>query len=122
MKNLTLGILMLIMLTPSLACAMAFCPMQKTEASEMSCHESNDNGNILMLALDCMGVDLFQKDVSNDINPDQSTEKIDLVWIDLQNQTSAQLRSAHEIRGPPERLDIAQTRPSIILTTQRLRI
>ena len=91
MKRYLLGFLMLTMLTPSLACAMAFCPMETTQTPGVSCHESNDETAAPMLALDCMGVDLFQQDVNNDIQPDQSIKKIDYAWADLlkKSQNSA---------------------------------
>ena len=91
-EKLLLGLLMLIMLTPSLACAMTVCPMQKVKGSDMSCHQSGENG-APMLVLDCMGLDLFQQDVNNDFQPDQSIEKIDYVWADLFNNTGFESNS-----------------------------
>lgn len=123
MKSYVLGLLMLIMLTPSLACAMTVCPMQAAQSgTNMSCHDVQDSVKAPMLVMDCLGVDLFQQDVNNDFQPDQSIEKIDYVWADLFNNAGFEPNSMHDIRGPPEWLDIPRLKPSIILTTQRLRI
>lgn len=114
---------MLIMLTPSLACAMTICPMQKAQASDMPCHKSaDDKTKAPMMLKDCMGIDLFQQDVTFDFQPDQTIEKMDFVWAELLNNNSFELNSINHIRGPPEWLDTPRRQPSIILTTQRLRI
>lgn len=123
MKRFLFGLMLLAMLTPSLACAMTFCPMQKTQSSEMPCHQSDDGNGLPMLVLDCMGVDLFQQDVSYDFQPNQSFEKIDYVSIDIfALQNSFQMK-ANEIRGPPEWYEpTSLTDQSLFLTTRRLRI
>jgi len=114
---------MLIMFTPSLACAMSFCPMQKAQAADMPCHQSGDDKTKApMMFKDCMGVDLFQQDVSHDFQPDQSLEKVEYVWAGLLSDISLAPNSSHDIRGPPDWPDILRLNPSIILTTQRLRI
>ena len=123
MKTYVLGLLMLIMLTPSLACAMTVCPMQKAQAADMPCHQSADEETKApMMLKDCMGIDLFQQNVSHDFQPDQSIEKIDYVWADFLNNNDFVLNSTNDIRGPPEWLQVPRLHPSIILTTQRLRL
>lgn len=122
MRKAFLGFMTLLMFTPVLVCAMAFCPMQAAQAAEMEpCHQSDDNQG-LMLSLDCMGVDLFQQDVSNDIQPDLSVDSIYYAWVDLVAEYSFQPNNINGIRGPPDRTIDPQNQPSLILTTQRFRI
>lgn len=122
MRKTFLGILTLLMLTPALTCAMAFCPMQTAQAAGgQPCHEADDDAG-LMLALDCMGVDLFQADVSNDVQPDLSVVSLDYVWADLVVAYNFQPNSINGIRGPPDRSVVPQSQLSLILTTQRFRI
>lgn len=122
MRKYLLGILTVLMLTPALTCAMAFCPMQTAQAAgQQPCHEVND-GDTLMLALDCMGVDLFQASVSNDIQPDLSIDTVDFVWTDLVTDYTVLASNINAIRGPPNRAERLNTAPSLILTTQRFRI
>ena len=115
------------MFTPSLVCAMNFCPMQSsTQVNEHKpCHQSeNRKKQGLMLVVDCMGVDLFQSDVLSDVpQPDQSVNIIHIVWADLTAEYSfLPYNTIHGIRGPPEWAGRPQRQPSIILTTQRFRI
>ncbi len=122
MRKYLLGVLTVLMLTPALTCAMAFCPMQTAQAAgEQPCHEAND-GDSLMLALDCMGVDLFQQDANNNIQPDLSMDSVDFVWTDLVTDYTFLASNVNAIRGPPDRADLPNTAPSLILTTQRFRI
>ncbi len=123
MSKFLLGFMTFLMLTPVLACAMAFCPMQTAQAAEQEpCHEAEDNDSGPMLALDCMGVDLFQQDVSNDIQPDSSVDSSSYVWADQVADYSFLPGSINSIRGPPDRGKQPQNQPSTILTTQRFRI
>lgn len=121
MRKTLLGFMMLLMLTPILVCAMAFCPMQAQAAEGEPCHQSDDNQG-LMLSLDCMGVDLFQQDISNDIQPDQSVDSVVFAWADLVAEYNFQPDNINSIRGPPDRTIDPQSQPSLILTTQRFRI
>lgn len=120
MKKAFLGFITFLMLTPSLACAMEFCPMMYSE-SQMPCHEVSDEDGI-MFVLDCMGVDLFQQDISNDFQFDQSMETVGYDWVDLNTRYNFQPQHNNGIRGPPITIELTQTEPSLILTTQRFRI
>ena len=120
MKHFLLGLMVVLVLTPVLACAMPFCPTQVNAAKEQPCHQANSNDGP-MLVLDCMGVDLFQQDVSNDIQPDLSVDTIDYAWADSVIRYSFKSSHSNDIRGPPEQSG-PLSRRSIILTTQRLRI
>jgi len=118
MKKILLGFMTLLMLTPVLACGMAFCPTMASAAEDQPCHESGDMGesSAPMLAIDCMGVDLFQADVSNDLQLNLSVDSVGYAWADLITEHNFQSNNINSIRGPPDRPPNAE--PSIILTTQ----
>lgn len=125
MRRLTLTFLTFLAVIPSLVCFMAFCPMQSAQASEpVPCHEKSadtEDGGI-MLVSDCMGVDFFMNNATNDIQPDQSVDTLDFAWADLSVSYSFEPQNINGIRGPPPQ-DVA-TSPSrpLYLTTQRFRI
>ncbi len=121
MKKMLLGFMTLLMLTPVLMCGMVFCPTMANAAEQQPCHQTGDS-NGLMLVVDCMGVDLFQQDVSNNIQPDLSVDSVDYAWADLVDNYSFQPDNINGIRGPPDRTVEPQNQLSIILTTQRFRI
>jgi hypothetical protein len=125
MRKTLLGLMTLLMLTPVLACAMTFCPMQAAQAAEPEpCHETQDKdkgAKLPMLVLDCMNVDLFQQDMVVDYEIEQQAD-ISFSWADLTTDYGFLKDQAHVIRGPPDEwLHISQTQPSTILTTQRFR-
>jgi len=123
MKRVLPGFLVLLMLTPSLVCFMAFCPTQAK--AEMLCHQdSNDDNSDLMFFSDCSGVDLQQaNDEASLKKPDQSFE---LVFYDLAHLTAKHqfLNGLEKARAPPGYMDrsISFATPPVILTTQRFRI
>ncbi|MEZ5814235.1 MAG: hypothetical protein R3E13_05870 [Alphaproteobacteria bacterium] len=121
MRKALLGFMTFLMLTPVLACGMASCPTMANAAEQEPCHQTDDNDG-LMLTIDCMGVDLFQQNVSNDIQPDLSVDSIDYAWVDLIADDSFTPDNINGIRGPPDWAQRPQSEPSIILTTQRFRI
>ncbi|MCB9982721.1 MAG: hypothetical protein H6861_03465 [Rhodospirillales bacterium] len=113
------------MLTPILTCAMPFCPMKGAQAAEAKpCHQSKDSKKSgPMMALDCMGVDLFQPSLQADVpQPDTSVDVIHFVWADLTADYGFQPVDIHGIRGPPDWAGRTPGQPSLILTTQRFRI
>lgn len=127
MKKAFIGFMTLLMLTPSLACAMTFCPMKSGTAeqsmSEMSmpCHQTaTDDG--VMLILDCMGVDLFQQDACSSFSNEQSIESLDYAWLELASEYGFQPSNTQSIRGPPNTFSVPHETRSIILTTQRFRV
>ncbi len=125
MRKILLGLMTFLMFTPSLACAMAFCLMQSAQAEEQKpCHKSEDGKKDgPMLALDCMGVNLFQQDALVDVpQPDGSVDIIHFAWTDLTANYSFQPTDIHGIRGPPDWAGLTSNQPSLILTTQRFRI
>ena len=131
MKKLTLTLLTLLMVMPSLVCSMSLCPMGSAQAAEidsppMPCHEQAkdnkfDNGAV-MLMTDCMGVDLQKADTAQVNAPDLSSNII--IYPAFTNIITTQLTSlsSNAIRGPPPQIDIVAISSSIYQTTQRFRI
>lgn len=121
---------MLLMLTPTLACAMTFCPMQEAVAAQAepehkSCHDmmepEKEEPSSLMFMLDCMGVDLFQQDHSFDIRPDMVLSDIDHVWGDFTSEYNFRPENINAIRDPPDKHIELRGQPSLIHITQRFR-
>ena len=120
MKQFLLSFLMVVMLTPSLVCAMPVCMDEALAAkAKMPCadhapHDSDkkeNKSNKLTLMSDCAGVDMQKADTSS--------------W-DKTDETASDFivhRDVGTIRGPPPDWPaLSRTQPSILLTTQRFRI
>lgn len=151
MRKILLSFLMLIMLTPSLACAMPVCAAPAAAAkAQCAAHAEHmsmahnadageDHGGMNhnshagkqekqsssgMLMKDCMGVELQKADNSPSIyKPDISKDAPVILAFNVQPVSVWTLDDVRGIRGPPpEWPSHSQTKPSIILTTQRLRI
>ncbi len=124
MRTTLLGLMMFLMLTPILTCAMTFCPMQSAQAAgSESCHDMEDEGaEPPMFSIDCMGIDLFQQDTNHDFQPDLVLTSIDPVWSDLVADYNFRPEYINSIRGPPDKFIEPRGQPSIILNTQRFRI
>lgn len=133
MKRLLLGFLVLLMLTPSLACAMPVC-FDKAEAAktEQPCaghtsehhgDKSEPKGKKAGLMADCMGVDFQKADTASFEKPDLKSDSV--VYALVADVVIAQTlhTDVGTIRGPPPDWPaLSQIQPSILLTTQRLRI
>lgn len=131
-KNIFLSLMVLLMITPSLACAMPLCMNEIKENGVVSkpCaehHEASENqkGDVgsVMFMLDCMGVDLQKADAVSFEKADIQLDPIHQPFINNAVLSQNIFESAAIIRGPPpDRGEYKQTYQSIILTTQRLRI
>lgn len=133
MRKFLLSFLMLIMLTPSLACAMPICadPVEAA-ATEQPCagHTSHgeskkeDQSGKVMLLKDCMGLELQVADSAASIQKPDLVKAIPFILAaDIQTVPFWTVSDNTGIRGPPpDWPGHSQTRPSILLTTQRLRI
>jgi len=131
MRKFLAHLLMLVMLTPSLACAMPLCAdeVQVTTAEQpcaghTSHHETKKENKPAKVNLikDCMGVDLQTADIQLLQKPDIQASSVFIIATD---RVSAELSLDDKIsiRGPPPDWPyISQIQPSIILTTQRFRI
>lgn len=133
MRKILLGFMLLLMLTPSLACAMPVC-FDKAEAakanqpcaghaSEHHGDKSEPKGKKAGLMADCMGVDFQKADTASLEKPDlKSDSVVYALMADVVIKPMAHT-DAGTIRGPPPDWPaLSQTQPSILLTTQRLRI
>lgn len=125
MRRLTLAFLTFLAVIPSLMCFMAFCPMQSAQASEpVPCHEksadSEDGG--VMLVSDCMGVDFFMQDATNNFEIDQQIDTLDFAWADITATQGFEPRNINAIRGPPPSANATSPSRPLYLTTQRFRI
>jgi hypothetical protein len=133
MKRFLISFLALLMLTPSLACAMSTCgngDAQVEASTEQPCAghhlgsgQENKNTPKVNLLLDCMGVDMQKADTASIDNPNLKKE---LVAYDIATGINASLFVHTNIRPirapPPEWSTPLQAASLIILTTQRFRI
>lgn len=81
MKRLVALVLLFALLTPSLVCGMAFCPIQSAQAAVKTdpppCHEAKSTPSKgPMFVLDCMGVDLFSGSSAHVLTPPDLTPAI----------------------------------------------
>jgi hypothetical protein len=123
MKRLLLTLMMLVMLTPSLACAKICCPdsPKPSPSKEMPCHHQDKKSSEIKFMKDCAQIDL--QGVA-----DQSLVKKQLVQADdffIPIEAAAipfnHAVASHGIRAPPRRLGNFSPLP-VYLSTQRLRI
>lgn len=121
------------MLTPSLACAMPVCADKveavKTQqpcaghASEHHGSKSEPKGNKAGLMADCMGVDFQKADTASLEKPDLKSDSVVYALVADVVIAPTPHTDVGTIRGPPPDWPaLSQTQPSILLTTQRLRI
>jgi hypothetical protein len=132
MKQLLLGFLMLVMLTPSLVCAMPMCTDEALAAkAEVPCadhvdHHGDKNegqSNKPTFMSDCAGVDMQKADLTSLEKPDLKSNSLVYVLTDASVLNNLSHTDVGSIRGPPPDWPaLSQTHPSILLTTQRLRI
>ena len=122
MKKAILGFLTLLMLTPVMVCAMAYCPMQSAQAADvMPCHDMDDNES-LTLAIDCMGGDIsFVTDDEVEL-PDLSLTDVTYDPI-LASETMLPAAIHNDpIRGPPQLHIHPAERNILFQKSQRIRI
>jgi hypothetical protein len=132
MKKFLLGFLMLMMLTPSLACAMPMCADETQAAkAEQPCadHVSHHGDkesipkNKAGLMADCMGVDFQTADTTSLEKSDIKTSPIFFAVVDETTFQFLGYTDTGTIRGPPPDWPApSRTHPPILLTTQRFRI
>ncbi len=125
MRRTTLTFMTLLAVLPSLMCFMAFCPMQSAQASEpVPCHEQAEqtDGGGVMLMSDCMGIDFFSANTSNDFQPELQIDTLDFAWADISSIHSVEPSNVNTIRGPPLTKDIRSPSQPLYFTTQRFRI
>lgn len=128
-------LMMLLLLTPGLACASSICNMLE-RSQQQPCHDmgadtkqtaaEQENAKYgVMFLMDCAGIDFQTVSPFPDITgPDISFEKLLVLdGLDFLPASNFPPLAVHAIRGPPPQWVLFATfQPSIILTTQRLRI
>lgn len=133
MRKFLLSFLILLMLTPSLACAMPVCanPAEAAAAKPPCADHMDHHGDKKekksssgMLMKDCMGLELQVADNGPSIHkPDVSKDLPFIAVVAILPVSVLTPGDTTGIRGPPpDWPGHSQTQPSILLTTQRLRI
>lgn len=129
MRKLLLTFAVVLLLMPTMACAMSTCPINAEEQNaeqQMPCHpgmsEQSNADDMVMTILECMGLELFQTNVDYDAHLKTSLDQSDVVWAHLVADYTFDGREANVIRGPPRHLNVDPSQHSLYLKTQRLRI
>lgn len=133
MKKLFFAFLMLLMVTPGLACG-PFLGIGKAQAAQVSMPDMPDCKGMGMegskktpdsehvFFKDCSKVDLFGADHASLEKPDLGGKVFFIAWAATTPEYNFTPAAANAIRGPPpDWPDVSQTQPSILLTTQRFR-
>ena len=127
MKKLALSLLVLLMLTPGLVCAMPLCAPETKVVKEaaMPCpenqgHSSKKNSNELMLFQDCTKSDFKAADYDFSIKKSDQLTKVSFDAVQSNQISGFQLAAAKTIRGPPPDWP-HHAQPPILLTTSRIR-
>lgn len=129
MKGFFLSFLMLVMLTPSLACAMPCADSrQAVQATPCADHaaapETKKTSDTVKLVIDCMGVDMQAAADHHAalIKPDTGA---DIIVYALADQILLPRPGDAEpkiLGPPPDSPASSETHPSILLTTKRFRL
>lgn len=137
MRKIFLCFLTIVMLMPSLACAMPVCgPQAQAEAAKKQpcaehctdcaghAHKDQKKSGKPMLMKDCMGLEFQVTDNGPSIHkPDVTKDAPAILAAHVLPVMIWTPGDAVEIRGPPpEWPALSQIQPSIILTTQRFRV
>ncbi|MCI0405342.1 MAG: hypothetical protein L0209_04600 [candidate division Zixibacteria bacterium] len=133
MRKLLIHLLMLVMLTPGLACG-PLMGMDKARAAPsmqermedcpgmgMAVQEQAPDGNHVFFK-DCSKTDLFGADQAVLEKPDLGGKVFLVAWAAIVPAYDFSPMAANAIRGPPpDWPNLSETQPSILLTTQRFR-
>jgi len=130
MRKLLIHLLMLLMLTPSLACGpiLGAAKAQAAQAAMPDCkgmgmdsQKKVPDGDHVFFK-DCSKTDLFGADHANLEKPDLDGKVFFVAWATKTPEYSYTPAGANAIRGPPpDWPGLSQTQPPILLTTQRFR-
>lgn len=131
MKKILYALMMLVMLTPSLACAATTCAAmgqhsQVQKLDEPPCHgeAQQDSGSVnLMFFKDCTKADLGQVDHDSLVQlPEFQIDDVFYNALSVDVLTSLSLKEQNHIRGPPFVTASLSSYPPLYMATQRLRI
>lgn len=132
MRKLLIHLLMLVMLTPGLACG-PFMSVGKAQAAQVTMQGMPDcegmggqkktpNGDHIFFK-DCSKTDLFSADHASLEKPDLGSKVFFVAWVAAVPEYSFTPAETNAVRGrpPPDWPGLSETQPSILLTTQRFR-
>ena len=128
MRSILTTLMMLVMLTPGLACAKTMCANMNAvavQAEDMPCHgemTEMDADPAIMIAIDCAKVDLAFADPVPTIKAPADTVHLGFATWAAEQVHGLQIAGARYIRGPPDTGFSYSTYPPIFLNTQRIRI
>ena len=131
MRKFLIHMLMLVMLTPSLACGpfLSTGKAQAAQSSMLDCagmgmegqNKTPSDGDHIFFK-DCSKTDLFSADHAVLEKPDLGGKIFLAAWVAAIPEYGYMLTGTNAIRGPPpDWPSLSQTQPSILLTTQRFR-
>ncbi|MBI4031894.1 MAG: hypothetical protein HY370_09475 [Proteobacteria bacterium] len=128
MRKFLLSLMMLVMLTPGMACGMAFCAHEAQAAAgdgnEMPCHDAGGKSGAggVMLQNDCAKADLSTADDAAQVGKPDLSAGFHIAWADAPVEPHGILKSSSAvIRGPPLFNAAAASWPPVFLTTLRIR-
>ena len=128
MRSILTTLMMLVMLTPGLACAKTMCAnmdAMAAQAEDVPCHGEMAEMDIepgVMIAIDCAKIDMASADPVPTIKAPTDTVQVGFaVWV-AEEVHGLQIADARYIRGPPDKDFSQSTYPPIFLNTQRIRI
>lgn len=125
MKRILMTLMVLAMLTPSLACAGFMCcvqAQQEEQSQDTPCHKQEKQPPDVMFMIDCANIDL---QAASDITfvKKQISQPHDLfVLPEYVPHSPANVIAAVGIRGPPRDIVLASSSAPVYLATLRLRI
>lgn len=131
MKRILYVLMMLVMFTPSLACAATICATmgqndQSRHVQEKPCHgdtQQNSDKSGLMFFKDCTNVDLGQIDDDRTVQkPDFQIDKVVYSPRAFDDPSGFSVEEPNHIRGPPFAIVSVSSYPPPYMTTLRLRI
>lgn len=133
MRKLLIHLLMLVMLTPGLACGPVL-GMAKAQATQIAMPDMPDCKGMGMVDQkkapdgdhiffkDCSKTDLFSADHASLEKPDLGSKVFFVAWVAAVPEYSFTPAETNAVRGPPpDWPGLSETQPSILLTTQRFR-
>jgi hypothetical protein len=131
MRKFLHALLMILMLTPGLACGpiLGVAKAQAAQASMPGCKgmgmdsqkKAPDGDHVFFK--DCMKIDLYSASHVSLKVPDLGGKVFFIAWAIATPDYGFKPAAYHAIRGPPpDWPGISETQPSILLTTQRLRV
>ena len=126
MRKLLCSILVILMITPAMACGPFMRVAHAGSAMPEQCHEQKtpDSDHSLKFFKDCYGVELQQADTDTGLaKPDLTVEKISFPWMIASAHNPVLPARFYDSHGPPDRhLSVLPHKSPVFLQTGRLRL